>query len=120
MKPKKNDTSKGMSLKSLEAALRRFPDVEIPEKLKKKLDVIMSQPRSIVAADSCRRRRLGFWSFGGAAAASVVFGIIGIAVYMPNFTGHGVAFSPACPNYACVDQNVAAVQDINTSLIERR
>jgi hypothetical protein len=117
MKPKKNDMSKGMSLKSLEAALRRFPEVEIPKTLEAKLLAQVPQPK---AADSYRRRHWGFWSFGGAAAAIIVLAAVFASTYLPNSTSGRYSLLPACPNYARADYNSTNIQDINTSFIDQR
>jgi hypothetical protein len=120
MKRKKDDSIKDMSLKSLGAALRRFPDVAVPKTLEARLLAQTPRSKAMAPTDSQRRPHWGFWSFGGAAAAALVLAIILASSYMPNSNGHDYSLSPACPNYARADQNTTVVQDINTSFVEQR
>ena len=108
-----------MSLKSLEAALRRFPEVDIPETLEAELLAQIPRQGVEIGATPRHRHYWGFWSFGGAVAAAVVLSLILASVYLPNSASNHPSY-PTSANYARADQNTADVQDINASYFEQR
>jgi len=71
-----------MTLKSLEAELRRLGEVEVPETLEAKLLAAIPDGKAKVAQEHRVKRHRGAWDFGVTAAAAVlIFGLLFMVSY---------------------------------------
>ena len=64
--------SEDMTLESLEARLRRLPEVQVPEALEAKLLAAIPDSGQKVPEEHCAKRHPGLWDFGVTAAAAIL------------------------------------------------
>lgn len=73
-----------MAMKSLEGQLRSLPKAKVSDSLKERLLSALPHRKAKSVRERHVQRRLGFWSFGTAAAAVFLFALLFVANYGPS------------------------------------